>query len=364
MKKYYISALLLLLLIGGLLVFRSEQPGDSLVIGAVVPLSGPRAQGGEYIRRGLELAKKHSPILIEIRYEDDKYDAKEGVSALTRLQALQIPYYIGSISSTVTKAIARPIQDHGQILITPGSLADDITTIGDGIFMTSVNTSQEIPALARVMISEFGEGNLHLMSVDTDARPVVESILEQKLKQTNITITTRQKFSIQQTDFKTEFVKIKSSWGSKNALFVGSSANVACSILKQARELSVNFDSIFALQAIVNDPSFTKCADAYSSVLSVTFYFDNQTKEWRDYVGEYESVYKEKPENLSAAAYDSLMIISSCVERNGNNSQRVKSCIADTKDYSGASGSFSINEQRYSIREARKNSVNGTKSGQ
>ncbi len=101
MKKNYTWIwILLALAVIGLVLYFSNQPskpktlGDSnpITIGAVISLTGPAGNQGEYIKKGMDLAvneiNKNGGMegrKVSIVYEDDKTNPKDAVSAYDRL---------------------------------------------------------------------------------------------------------------------------------------------------------------------------------------------------------------------------------------------------------------------------------------
>ena len=64
----------------------------------------------------------------------------------------------------------------------------------------------------------------------------------------------------------------------------------------------------------------------------------------KSFQDKYIEEYGEKSEMLSANGFDSLMLLSSCFEKVGNNVEKVKSCLYSIKNYQGASGVLSFDE--------------------
>jgi hypothetical protein len=88
--------------------------------------------------------------MINVIFEDDQLQPRVGTQAMQKLVTIdKVPVVIGSISSSVTLAIA-PIAEKNQVvLISPASTSHDITTAGDFIFRTIPSDIYEGAFMAR-----------------------------------------------------------------------------------------------------------------------------------------------------------------------------------------------------------------------
>ena len=54
---------------------------------------------------------------------------------------------------------------------------------------------------------------------------------------------------------------------------------------------------------------------------------------------------------MTANSYDAIMLLSSCVESCGKTKEAVRKCLAQTKDYVGVGGVFSIDAKGDAVRK-------------
>src|SRR3989344_8827560 len=159
-KKVFKSLLVLNLLLVSLMLLTgcSIQTKDTtarastketIKIGVVLPLTGPSADGGNYVKNGLLLAQdelnndQDLAYHYELLFQDSMYDPKTAVSAVRKLiDSDQVKYIVGAQGSSETLAITPIAEENKVILITPGSQSDKISQAGDYIFRTQVNTAQ------------------------------------------------------------------------------------------------------------------------------------------------------------------------------------------------------------------------------
>ena len=58
----------------------------------------------------------------------------------------------------------------------------------------------------------------------------------------------------------------------------------------------------------------------------------------------YTTRFASEPDTVAANVYDAAFLIAGCVERVGDEVEKVKQCLYEMNDFNGASGVFSIDE--------------------
>ena len=67
----------------------------------------------------------------------------------------------------------------------------------------------------------------------------------------------------------------------------------------------------------------------------------------------FKAAYQEEPQGASAAiAYDETMILLDCIRKEGNNTERVRECVAATHNYAGFSGTISFDGKQTTTNRA------------
>src|SRR3989344_3814371 len=66
--------------------------------------------------------------------------------------------------------------------------------------------------------------------------------------------------------------------------------------------------------------------------------------EEKEYMEKYKAVYGSENEILSANGYDALKILSQCIEQEKSDVEKVNMCLYTIKEYAGASGVFSLDQ--------------------
>jgi len=233
----------------------SKKPsltGEVIKVGILEPLTGVRAEAGEYFKRGLDLAlaeinsdlnKKYQ---LELVFEDTQYDPAIAVTAFNKLKDIdKVGYVIGAHGSSNTLAVAPIAEENKIILITPGSQSTAISQAGDYIFRTQINTAQEAPFIAEFIAGISGDKPVHVLGLNTDYSLSYMKNLTPAFEENGVTMGLFEKFDPKETDYRTQLLKLKAS----NAEYILLLAipKHAGQILKQVQELGIksNFFWLF-----------------------------------------------------------------------------------------------------------------------
>lgn len=135
MKKLTQIVLIIILVVLGWYIWQSQAPAvrtGSITVGAILPLTGDYGALGESIERAMELSASTLPAgKVKLVFEDDRYDAKTGLSAYQKLSAADHADIIVAISSPTIEVVKSEIEKHKQLLFI---LGDELTHEVDRTF--------------------------------------------------------------------------------------------------------------------------------------------------------------------------------------------------------------------------------------
>lgn len=356
-EKIILGIVVIIIAIAGVWYEINKKPAEkeAIKIGVVEPLSGSRADAGEYVKNALLLAEEdinndsRRKYKISFIYEDSKYEPQTAVGAITKLRNLdKVHYVIGAQGSSETLAIAPIAETSKIILITPGSQSDEISKAGDYIFRTIHNTAQEAPIFAETVARRMKSDTIHFLALNTDATPSYlkhfQPAIEQKGKRVGIV----EKFDPKETDFRTQLLKIKAE--NPADIFLIATPKNAGMILKQSGELDIKaqFYNIG-----VEGPELIQIAGGAAEGLVYPYSYDIQSESAyvKNFHQKYLDRYKRENDTVAANAYDAAYLLSNCFEKVGDNVEKVKNCLYQTTNYEGASGKFSIDQNGDAVKQ-------------
>jgi len=356
MKSKYILGIVIVIILISALVYsfskrRADQPAATkpvIKIGVAAPLSGVRADAGEFTKNALVLAEekinsnKLSEYHLQFVYEDTKYEPKTAVSVVNKLiEVDRVNYIIGPYGSSEVLA-AVPVAEKAQrIVLLPGAQSDEVSQLGDHVFRLVHHTSQEAPVFGAFLAEHMKSESLPFLAINTGVTPSylenVPPVLEQRGKKLGMV----EKFEATDTDFRTQLLKIKQT--NPTDLMVIATPKQTGLILKQADELGlkVQFYSIG-----VEGPELVATAGSLADGLFYPYSYDStaSSDQVRQFHENYLKRFGMENDTIAANVYDAAMLLSQCLEKTGDNVEQVKDCLYQTKDYPGASGTFSIDQ--------------------
>lgn len=324
--------------------------GEPIKIGVVIPLTGVRAEGGAYDKKGLDLALEEinsdidNKYKIDLIYEDSQYDPAMGVTAFHKLKDVdKVKYVIGAHGSSVTLAMAPIAEENKIILVTPVSQALDITNAGDYIFRTQINVSLEAPFLADFIYQKAQDKPVHLLILNTDYGKSFIEHFQPYYENLGGQMGVIDEFNKEDLDLRTQLTKIKSE-DNDEYIIIASVPKHAAMVMKQAREMGM--ESQFFATAPVEGQDLLDIGGVAVENLIFSSAYDNwsENSAMKSYREKYSEEYNELNEMYSASCYDTLHILSDCFEKVGDNVEKVKQCLYKLKDYQGASGILTIDK--------------------
>jgi hypothetical protein len=132
--KITITAIILAFIVW-VIATKGEKPtAKNLRVGVIAVLSGPFADYGEEIRKGV-LAEASSTLDVQFVFEDDKCEPKDAVSAFNKLvQFEKIQVIIGPACGSPQEAVIPLIKETGAVVLVPSAASSDLYTQSDGRF--------------------------------------------------------------------------------------------------------------------------------------------------------------------------------------------------------------------------------------
>lgn len=328
----------------GVAFFNQEKSRDTSVvkIGVVLPLTGPAAQYGKYCQQGIALAiteanKVHAADGFQIQpiFEDSKADPKEAVTITKKLISVDHIPVILCLTTAVTSAIA-PICERSQVVLITSTIAPKAADLGDYVFRNAANIVSDAEAMAEFAVSRMGLKKVAIIGLNVDAIRAVEEPLRSKIQSVGGELVAVEFGNKGDTDFRTQLTKIKSY--NPQALYIFGYIEIAY-MLKQAKEIGL--DVQFLGDPSMESPKVIEIAgDAANGVIytRAAFNLEDPRHEMKAFQNSYKDKYGQVPELFAAQMYDSTMILSSVIAKNGIKADDIRLGLLDVKDYSGVSG--------------------------
>lgn len=365
-KNIVIGVIIIILLVAGVWYYQNNksvpviglpagEAGESIKIGVLMPLTGPRADGGEYAKNALSIAQEEinsnysRRYKVDLVFEDSQYDPKIAVGGINKLINLnKVGFIIGPNGSSEAMAVAPIAEKNKVIIITPAAQSDDISQAGDYVFRMIHNTAQEAPIFADFVAKRVKSDTLSFLALNTAITDPYIKNFRPNFEQTGKKIGLIEKFDAKAVDFRAGLLKIKNT--KPTDVFLIATPKQAGIILKQAEELGL--DAQFYNIAVEGQELIAMAGNAANGLI-YPYSYDNQSidSNIHRFYKEYKTRHGKEPDTIAANSYDALNLLSNCFEKVGIEVDSVKNCLYSIKDYHGAGGTFSIDQNGDAVKE-------------
>lgn len=346
MKKITAIFLIVAIASAGLILGCAKEDKKEIKIGAILPLTGPAAQFGQWKKEGIDMAldeiNKAGGIdgsVIRMIYEDSQGDPKTGLAALRKLMTVEKTKIILSDLSGVTLSIL-PVTKK-EILVITSAIHPRITGDEYLAIRNYVTPDQEASAMADFAKAKLGYEKVAILYLNDEAmRAYNDKFIEVFRELGGETLS--EVYEGGATDFRTQLSKIK-NWQPEAVYIIG--WREIGSIMRQARELGIK--ARFLGPISFDSPMMLSLAgDAAEGAIYTVPAFGGpyETSEAAEFISKYETIYEREPEAITAIWYDQMYVLAYAFEQVGTGPANVFDAIIQKDSFSGTMGDFHFDE--------------------
>ena len=189
---------------------------------------------------------------------------------------------------------------------------------------------------------------LHIIAVQTEITPSYLDNFLPVLRRQGKKIGEIKEFILGEHDFRSYLLKIKQRAPTDILLITLSNASAVA--LKQSHDLNVKAQ-FYTLG--VESPALIELAGELAEGILYPYSYDNSSNQRAvsQFKERYRSTYGEFPDAVAANSFDAAMLLSNCFETHGTKTAEVKKCLYQTTNYTGASGTFSIDKNGDAVKD-------------
>ncbi len=333
---------------------------NEIVVGEYGSLTGGMATFGVSTHKGIQLAfdeindkggiKSKKIKLITL---DDQGKDTEVASVVTKLitqhKAVAI---LGEVASGLSK-VAAPIAQQNKVpMITPSSTNPEVTKLGEYIFRVCF-----IDPFQGFVMAKFASENLKakkaaiFRDVKNDYSVGLADVFAAEFKKMGGEIVIDTAYQQNDIDFKAQLTQIKSK--TPDVIFVPGYYTEVGLIAKQAKELALTAPLLGG-----DGWDSPKLNEIGKDAINGNYFSNHYTTESTDpatieFVTKFKAKYNEVPDGLAALGYDAARILAAAMERTTElTPSNIRDEIAKTKEFIGATGKITINEERNAVKSA------------
>ena len=339
----------------------------SYKIGVMYPLTGDGASYGLPIQRATKIAIDEinakggiNGKKIEAIYEDDKCNPKDGNAAAQKLVNIdKVKVIIGGVCSGATLGASPITEENKVILISPSATSPDITNAGDFVFRVAPSD-----AYAGIVTSDYAFNDLKtkkaaLITETTDYAQGLRRVFKENFAKLGGEIVADETYNPEDTDFRSQVTKVKAS--APDVIYIVPQAPPKGVLLtKQIKEAGIKQQLLTAEVLIGRNIVKDNAADM-ENLIGVEQKFDDKAPKAAVLLAKYKQQTKEEPPfpAYMSGAYDIVYLIADAIGKYGYDSEKIRDFLYSLKDYEGAVGKLTIDQNgdpimEYSIKQVKK----------
>ena len=329
-----------------------EAIGGEILIGAAYPITGRSSSAGPSVGYGIELAieevnnSQHSDVKIRLITEDGRSSVEGAVEAFNKLISQdKVPVILGPGSSSQAQAVFPIAHQNRVVAISPSSAASGLGAISDFVFRTNLTTDVLIPNGVRVTQEKLGYQRVATLFDNVDLFSQISDMeLRKALTDNGVEILTAESFQTDETDFSTQFTRIKAS--NPDAIFISSTISDISNILIQGRALGIPSDIPFIVNLTLSKDLVEAAGDAAEGTITFTSWDSTaDTPGNQVFVQNYSAKYGIEPTIWAAQFYTAVHILAKGIaDAQSTNAEAIAAALAEIRDFDTILGKFSFND--------------------
>lgn len=317
--------------------------------GAIMPVTGPIPQYGEYFIRGSQVAledlEKSGWIggrKIRIVLEDGKADPKISLAAMNKLVNIDKVPIVETLVTPVVMAIGPVAQQNSVVLINTAAQSLAIRKLGDFIFSLNPLADQVMDVTVKYASQGLKAKNVAIMHVNNDYGRSVAATFKQLFEKEGGKIGATEIINMGETDFTTHLTKIK--FAKADLIFMVAHEAELGYALKKGKQIGLT-TPFLATPGMVAPMTFEIAGDAIEGVKSAYYVFDpNGTERMRSFSKKYKDKFGVLPSVYAAYSYDSVMLYAAALKAGAKTGPKIKDYYYSLRDFEGVSGPITFDK--------------------
>lgn len=327
-----------------------EEAPEAYKIGVGVALTGPEAAFSTDNVKAYEMAAEEINAaggidghLIELVIQDDRCEAEAVITALQRMNSLDIPLFLDGMCSTSVMGSCELSQDLGIVFYAHGTNPKVPEVCSDLTFQTLGNDTAQGQQQAE-LANWLGAKEVAIVYVNNDYGIGIKDAFTESFVAAGGEIIIEMPVMADGTDFRTEIAKLKDvkpeftlfeMYGTTGVIF-----------LKQAYELG--FDTQFIGDTTWSGLSNLELAGEGAEGMIALQMGDPDSDLHKKFIADFEASYGHTPAYTADWCYDQVKLAAQAIELGGFTAEGIRDATPKVaEDYIGPSGPKKMTENRH-----------------
>lgn len=339
-----VSLCLILVAVGVIYMRHSTHPnGNTVVIGAVLSLTGDTGEYGQRIQRGMDIAVEElnnsTPGRYKILYEDDEGIPLNGVAAADKLQSISgVRYIIGAVSSTVTLSIVPIAQRSGFLLFSPAASSPNLSGASPYFVRDWPSDVLEGTVFGQYAANQLGLRTVAILYVNNDYGLGLKGEFSRAFSSLGRTIVATEGYPLNTRDFRPLLGKYRNQFNNIQAFYLAGYSKDMAFATKQLRE--AGYRGLVLGDADYGTPETLAIAgDAAEGAVYASPWYDPESNETaRKFALRFKQQFGGTPSEFEANGYDAVMLIDNAIRSGHSDPRSMAAYIRTVTHYAGAGG--------------------------
>jgi len=347
---------------------KTNTNSDVIKIGVMEPITGANAAGGALELEGIKLANKLYPEVLGKKVElvtvDNKSEKVEAANAANRLvDKEKVTAIVGSWGSSLSMAAGDTIKNAKVPAIGTSCTNPLVTKGNDFYFRVCFIDPFQGTVMANYAFNKLGAKKVAIIQeISNDYAVGLAKYFKDafiKLTGDPNSIVTITNYNTGDQDFSGQLTTVKSK--NPDLIFAPGNFTESALLIKQARQLGMT--TKFIGGDTWETPEFISIGkEAVEGATFSTFFAEelfkgkgnNQmTDETTKFLTAFRKEYNHEPAAVAALGYDAYILALDAIKRaNSTDTVKVRDAIAKTKDFPGAAGKITLDENGDAVKFA------------
>lgn len=314
-------------------------------IGAILPLTGQgTSDQGQASQEAIQLAIDQinerggvngKKLLMVI--EDSQCQAQNAVTAIQKLINVdKVSLVIGDICDSATAAIIPIAEENKVVLVTPGSTSPKISDAGDYIFRFWFSEA-DLGGMAAKSAYDMGIRKMAIIHINNEWGVSQMNAVSESFQSLDGNITSIHAINPDDNDYRTPIIKAEEH--EPEAYYIGTHPNGLVLSLRQMKELGIE-KQVFSHGGLVGSTYTLGLGEGLLEGIIAPFVIVESSEQFRN---GFREKYGKEPGITADSSYDILMVVAE-IMKDGESSDEIKEGLYSVKDYHGASGIITVDE--------------------
>jgi len=348
MKKQTLifAALALLIAVSSIFTLQGCAKKEKVIkIGAILPLTGPAAEFGEQMKKGIIIAQEywnnsHKITKIKFYFEDDQATPRLAIQAFQKLTMQKIKFFYTTLSPV--SLTLKPLVRNKNILLFADASHPDITdSLTYNIFRHSNTAYQESKLIGSFIANKFSKSKIFLLAVNDDYGIAFTNALEKMInaKENQIFILGKMLYNKNTTNFRNIAYRVIEQ--KPDIIVIADLGKRLGLLIKSLRENGFK-GTIVATLGLTLGGALKVADDATINSFHTQLEFNREDSFFIKISELYKHRFQEEMPNFSILSFNSILLMAEAI-KNGNGDP-IKACkwIHSLKEFKGAGEKMEI----------------------